>query len=121
MGAIRSSVKYISNFLENDLLKLPTFFQELTLERQQYFIALLQQSKVIGLSFSSRERRKLKKALIQQLLAEKIEDADNVAELLLELNIHNHLPDFLVLLKAPDSQNFLQTVYQICKPKIEYK
>ncbi|MEO8890663.1 MAG: ATP-binding protein, partial [Coleofasciculaceae cyanobacterium] len=112
LGAIRSSVKYISNFLKNELINLPTFFQELTLERQQYFIALLQQSQANSLSFSSRERRKLKKALIQQLIEEEVEDADNVAELLLELNITAHIKDFLPLIKAPDSKGFLQTVYQ---------
>jgi predicted ATPase/signal transduction histidine kinase len=112
LGAIRSSVKYISNFLKNELINLPTFFQELTLERQQYFIALLQQSQANSISFSSRERRKLKKALIQQLIEEEVEDADNVAELLLELNITAHIQDFLPLIKAPDSKDFLQTVYQ---------
>lgn len=112
LGAIRSSVKYISNLLKNELINLPTFFQGLTLERQQYFIALLQQSQANSINFSSRERRKLKKALIQQLIEEEIEDADNIAELLLELNITAHLQDFLPFIKAPDSKDFLQTVYQ---------
>ena len=112
LGAIRSSVKYISNFLDNYLINLPTFFQELTPQRQEYFLALLQQSKPTQLTLSSRERRKLKKALTQQLAEEQINNPDEIAELLLELNVSDNIQAFLPLLQAPDSKYFLQTVYQ---------
>jgi PAS domain S-box-containing protein len=112
LGAIRSSVKYISDFLERNLAVLPRFFQSLSPERQQAFVELLQRSRSSVVTLSSRERRKQKKAIAEQLEARNLENAAELAELIMELGVGDDLERLLPLLKEADSADFLQIVYE---------
>lgn len=112
LGAIRSSVKYISDFLERNLAELPAFFQSLSLERQHIFVELLQRSRASVLTLSSRERRKQKKAIATQLQERNLDNADELAEFVMELGVGDHLERLLPLLEEPDSMDFLQIVCQ---------
>jgi two-component system, NtrC family, sensor kinase len=112
LGAIRSSVKFICDFLQNNLEKLPSFFQEITPERQQILLTILQQSTQKAAALSSRERRQLRKGLVNQLEDHDIDNADDLAELLMELGFYQNIEPLIPLFKEPDSQEFLQFVYQ---------
>jgi PAS domain S-box-containing protein len=112
LGAIRSSVKYISDFLQRNLQLMPAFFQQLSAERQAIFLDLLQRSDRRVGSLSSRERRKLKKELINDLEERNIANADDMAELLMELGICQDISYLVPLLEQPDCKDFLQFVYQ---------
>ncbi|HBY81666.1 MAG TPA: sensor protein (modular protein), partial [Cyanobacteria bacterium UBA11148] len=113
LGAIRSSVENIADFLTKKLDQLPLFFQELSPELQQKFFALLQNSTQPSTPFSAKEKRQFKRALIGQLQNESIPNADTIADTLVDLGIYEDISPFLPLLQAPESQTILNTAYQL--------
>ena len=112
LGAIRSSVQNIADFLGEQLQQLPIFFKQLSPERQQDFFALLQKSSEETDSLSSKETRQLKKLVQRQLESEGIDDADSLACTLLDIGICNNIEAFLPLLKDSTNPNLLETAYQ---------
>ncbi|GET41125.1 CBS domain-containing protein [Microseira wollei] len=110
LGAIRSSVQNIVDFLTHNLEKLPQFFQNLSQERGEEFFALLRKSSQQSTLFSSKQRRQLKKALRQQLEDRAIENPDTVADTLVDMGIYDQIEPFLPLLQ---DRNILRTAYQI--------
>ncbi len=117
LGAIRSSVENIADFLTKKLDQLPLFFQELSPELQQKFFALLQNSTQPSTPFSAKEKRQFKRALIGQLQNESIPNADTIADTLVDLGIYEDISPFLPLLQAPESQTILNTAYQLASVK----
>jgi predicted ATPase/signal transduction histidine kinase len=110
LGAIRSSVSYISKFLQENWSKFPSLFREITPEREEQFLELLARSLEHTTTISGRERRQLRKALTSELEAQNIDNADTLANLLLDLGIRDNLKPFFPLLQQPDSDSFLKLV-----------
>jgi signal transduction histidine kinase len=117
LGAIRSSVENIADFLTHNLEQIPQFFQNLSRERQQDFFTLLHKSTQQVTSFSSKERRQFTRALKNQLNAWEIENADTIADTLVDMGIYDTIESLLPLLKDPDSEHILNTAYQIVSLK----
>ena len=115
LAAIRSSAENSLYFFQDNLSKLPKFFQELAPEYQGIVIKLLkiatQQNDIFSLS--SREKRKLKKVLIEQLESHKIKNASINANTLISMGIYQEWEFVLPLFKAPDHQEILNTIYDI--------
>jgi PAS domain S-box-containing protein len=111
LGAIRSSIENIADFLDKTLQELPHFFQTLSSEGQAYFFDLLQKSSQQKVRLSSKEQRKIRRKFRQQLEAEGIEDADTIADTLVDIGVEN-LEPFWTILKAADSSNILENAYQ---------
>lgn len=112
LGAIRSSVQNIADFLGEQLQQLPIFFKQLSPERQQDFFALLHKSSQETDSLSSKEKRQLKKLVQRQLESEGIDDADSLACTLLDIGVCNNIEAFLPLLKDSENPNILEIAYQ---------
>jgi len=113
LGAIRSSVENIAEFMTLYLEKLPAFFQQLSPERQQDFFALLQNSPQQVTTFSSKEKRAFKRALVGQLSNHDITNADTIADTLVDIGLYENIEPFLPLLKDPKSEYILNTLYQV--------
>lgn len=113
LGAIRSSVGNIADFINQDLKKLPAFFQSLSKKHQQDFFALLDKIIEPKMNFSSREKRQLKKTLIPLLQEQNIDNARGIADKLVNIGIYENFEAFLPLLKTPESSVILDTVYQL--------
>ncbi|WP_341731262.1 response regulator [Microcoleus sp. EPA2] len=112
LGAIRSSIGNINNFLDNNLESLPVFFKELSVERQQDFVNLMHSSTKQDYSLSTREKREFKRGVKQQLEFQEIGNADSLAGMLVNLGLQTDLESFLSLLKDPDSEKILKTAYE---------
>jgi signal transduction histidine kinase len=112
LGAIRSSIGNITNFLDNNLETLPVFFKELSTERQQDFVNLMHSSSKQDYSLSTREKREFKKGVKQQLEFQEICNADSLASILVNMGLQTDLQSFLPLLKDPDSEKILKTAYE---------
>jgi two-component system, NtrC family, sensor kinase len=112
LGAIRSSIENISNFLTQHLEKWSTFFKLLKEDDQSKFFTLVKQSNSAQ-SLSSKEKRQYRRALVSQLEEHAIEDAIKIADTLVEMGIHQNLEAFLPLLKDSQSKNILNTAYQL--------
>ena len=110
LGAIRSSVKYIHDYFEENLDRLPTWFKELTPEAEQMFGELLSRSLANPALISGRERRQLRKSISAQLKEYEIENFDVVSNLLLDLKIYDRLEPIVPILHQPERETFLKTV-----------
>lgn len=113
LGAIRSSIGNITDFLTKHLEELPKFLQNLSPQRQDHFFNLLQTPLQQSTSLSSKEKRQLKKALQQQIQEEGIDNADSIASTLVNLGIGNDIQPFLPLLKDPEREMILRNAYQL--------
>ncbi len=113
LGAITSSVGHIASFWSDHLFNFPEFLQELSPSQQQDFISLLKKISQNNITLTSREERKLRNSLASQLQAYEIDNASQLASLLVEIGIDD-IECFLPLLKDPESENILQTAYQFC-------
>jgi signal transduction histidine kinase len=113
LGAIRSSAGNISDSLNQTLEQLPALFQSLSPDQAGGFLALLQRSLQTELTLSTKEARQVKRALTRQLEAEEIDNADAVADALVDMGIYNEIDAFLPLLKKPDSSQILEITYKL--------
>ncbi len=113
LGAIRSSIGNITDFLTKNLEQLPKFLQNLSPQRQEDFFNILRTPLQQSTSLSSKEKRQLKKALQQQIQDQGIDNADSIASTLVNLGIGNDIQPFLPLLKDPDREIILRNAYQL--------
>ena len=114
LGAIRASVDNINIFLNQSLEHLPRFFNDLPLEYQSVFIKLLHYSNAKVDNLSSRERRKIKRSLTQKIRDYNLKSAETIADILVDLGIHEEekVNVFLPLIEDSRSQNILNTAYK---------
>jgi PAS domain S-box-containing protein len=114
LGAIRSAVGSINKFLNQILLQLPEFFCSLAVEQLlQPFLALLQRSLAAEATFSAKEERQIKRVLIRQLEEYELDNADLMADTLVEMGIYDRFEPFLPLLQHPDREKILQIAYKL--------
>lgn len=113
LGAIRSSVGNIAEFLKQSLPQLPTFFKSLSADHERDFFALLQKITSDRPSLSTREKRQLKKSLTEQLENQGINNAKSVVDKLISIGINEEILDFLPLLRTTESASILEMAYQL--------
>ncbi|MEK7990900.1 MAG: ATP-binding protein [Thiotrichaceae bacterium] len=111
LGAIRSAIGNISDFLRHDLKALPKFFSELPEERQTDFFVLLDSAAQHDSIMSSKEKRKIKKHLATQLTNHDIKNPDPIASKLAGIGIYQDITPFLGLLHAPERELILKQAY----------
>ncbi|MEG4625014.1 AAA family ATPase [Microcoleus sp. w1-18aA5] len=117
LGAIRSSAGNVSKFLNQTLEQLPALFQSLSPEEAQNFLSLLQRSLQQEASLSTKEERKLKRALRSQLEELEIYSADTVADRLVIMGVYNEIDTFVPLFQRSDSLHLLEIAYKISELK----
>jgi signal transduction histidine kinase len=113
LAAIRSSVKNITDFFQENLVDFTVFWQNLSLENQAYFLNLLKQVNPATENLSSKEKRKLNRQLKQKLQAENITDSENLASNLVDIGVYENIESLLPFFKSTDSQNIFKVVYDI--------
>ncbi|NJS42201.1 hybrid sensor histidine kinase/response regulator, partial [Candidatus Gracilibacteria bacterium] len=113
LGVIRSSAGNMAKFLSQTIEKLPALFQSLSVQEGEAFLVLLQKSLQKESVLSSREERQFKRTLINQLEAEEIENAESLADNLVDMGIYNEIDGFLSLLKRADSEHILEVAYKL--------
>jgi signal transduction histidine kinase len=117
LGIIGSSIDNIASFWENSCENLPQLFQELSSESQKYFLSLLERSHQQETVFTSKERRQFKQNLIGYLQEKNIDNAEDIADTLVDMGIYDRLEELLPLFKLPDWERVLNTAYQFASFK----
>lgn len=112
LGIIGSSIDNIANFWDDNLPKMPQFFQELSEESQGYFLSLLYRATHQETLFTSREKRKFKQQLTSDLRAGSIKNAEQIADTLVDMEIYDNIEKLLPLFKLPDWEVVFNTAYQ---------
>jgi len=113
LGAITSSVRNIDKFWVTNLPELFSLWQTLAPERQQDFLALLDISIKPNKNLTTREQRKIKRALTKELEAYNLENANIAAKYLMSIGIHKNIEQFLPLLQDSQWEKIIKIAYQI--------
>ncbi|MEG3974883.1 response regulator [Microcoleus sp. herbarium8] len=117
LGIIGSSIDNIANFWDDNLPKMPQFFQEISEESKGYFLSLLYRSTNQTNLFTSREKRKFKQQLIRDLTAESVQSPDEIADTLVDMEIYDNIEQLLPFFKLPDWEVVFNTAYQFASFK----
>ncbi|MDJ0510240.1 MAG: response regulator [Crocosphaera sp.] len=111
LGAIRSSVENLAEFLGQDIEIQLKFWQGIDDKQQHYFLELLRYPSFEGLS--SREKRQLKRKLRNSLDTANIQESDRIADTLVDLGIsEQELPSILPLFQQANGLDILDKAYQ---------
>jgi signal transduction histidine kinase len=113
LGVIQASISNISSSLEQSLKELPSMLQRLSPEHLTAFFTLLDAAQQPKELLSSREERQLKRTLKQRLVAQGLDNADGLAEILSKMGVSIFAETILQLLQLPDSILILSTAYQL--------
>ncbi|MGD2180519.1 GAF domain-containing protein [Lusitaniella coriacea] len=113
LGAIRSSISNIAEFLDRYLHRLPDFFRQLSPENYAHFSELLRLSNPHVMLLPSREKRQYKRALKRKLEAQGLAKAGAIADTLVDMGIYRDISAFESWLHQPDSREILKMAYQL--------
>ncbi len=113
LGAIRASISNISNALQKSVQQIPQLFQMLSPERRADFFALIQTASEFKESLSSKEARKIRRELTEELRSYGISDAESAATTLVNMGVVREIPRFLPLLTEENNSFILQTAYNL--------
>lgn len=113
LGAIRASISNISHALGDSIEQLPELFQLLSPAQQRDFFALLDKAWLSQTTLSSREERKLKQTLRHTLEGHGIEEADLIADMLVDMGIYEGIEDFVPLFGAENITFIMHVAYNL--------
>ena len=114
LGAIQASADDTEKALKAAFNDLPKLDQNLDDDQQKQFFELLNKAlSTKALSHSTRTNRAHTRKLVKDLQANEVEDARDVADLLIEMGIHSDIDYFLPLLKSGQAEWALQLAYNL--------
>jgi len=113
LGAIRSSVENLTELFTKLLIEFPIFFKDMSPVQQGDFFKLLEKSTRTAVALNSKEKRKCRRKLAKELSAQAIENADDIADTLIDMNVYDDIESFLPLLKDEKSQFIVHKVYEL--------
>ncbi len=100
LGAIRSSADSIESILLQTLPTLPTFSKNLDEKILSIFNEFLEEAIKKTDTLSSKEKRKLKHNLAEELEELELEDSEYYAEVIVDMNMHQEKVLFMQLLES---------------------
>jgi signal transduction histidine kinase len=100
LGAIRSSISQISKSLETNLPILSTFFSSLDEEQKNVFFQIVEKSLQNSQNLSAKEERQIRRKLVKELESQYVEQADFVAEKIMELGLYEDIAQLIPLTKS---------------------
>lgn len=117
LGAISSSATNIQKFLEQTLTTMPPMFQSFSAQECDEFLTILTTSVSSDtVALSAKEQRQKRRALVNQL-GDEIEDADSVADTLVDMGIYEDIDNVMDLLKKNNGREVLELAYKLSEFK----
>jgi two-component system NtrC family sensor kinase len=101
LGAIRSSIGNIDEFLSKNIAELSDLFKRIANYCPPELLTLIQKSNEQTKTLSTREKRQFKKELKQQLDSQGIENSDILADFLVKIGVLSGIEEFLPIFKNP--------------------
>jgi signal transduction histidine kinase len=111
LGAIQASSQNIATAFHEVLRELPDMMHSLSPEQQRDFLAFSERTFQEKPALSSREERKLKRALHQELAQHHIPQAADLADSLIDMGIYSDILPFLPLLQHEHRNKIVHTAY----------
>jgi len=118
LGAIRASIGNIVDGLNESVQQLPQLLQKLSLEQQRDFFALSETALKNKTNLTSREERKIRRKIRNQLEDYEMENADDMADTLVDMGIYQDIESFISLFQSPDNPFILQMAYHLTMQQI---
>ncbi|MEL7085450.1 MAG: ATP-binding protein [Cyanobacteria bacterium P01_A01_bin.3] len=115
LGAIQASASNMTKALEESLTELPRLSEHLTPHQQVTFFALLDLARHNNSFLTSSEKRPLRKVLMQQLKEADIENPRQVANLLIDMGVHDSVAPYMSLLTSDSSTWLLRLAYNLAR------
>ncbi len=113
LGAIRASIDNISKALKASIQQLPALLRNLPPEQQAGFFTLVESALCGKKRLSSRAERKLRRALRNELETQRIDNADAIADTLVDMGIYGNIVSFVPLFQGKNSKEILHTAYNL--------
>ncbi len=113
LGAIKSSIGNIETSLHDTLSQLPRLFQLLSQKEQDEFMGLLTHAFSKQAFLTTREERKIRKALEEELNKLGIENTRAMANTFIKLNIHEDPSPFIPLLQNEHAAMIFNVAYKL--------
>lgn len=113
LGAIGAAISNISNALSTSLRQLPQLFQQLSPAQQQDFFALLDRAGQPHPALTSKEERQAKRALRSALESDHVEQADVIADRLVDMGIYDNIDLFLPIFQAKNADFIVQAAHNL--------
>lgn len=113
LGAIKASTDILANSMRDGFRKLPQLRQYLSDEQLNLFFEMLQDSASQKEILSSKEERQLKRALNETLEEQNFENADDLADILVDMNLHLQFHKYQELILHPASKTILSIAYAL--------
>lgn len=111
LGAIQASAQNGCHAFRETLRHLPQLIQRLEPEQQPDFLAFVERALQEKQQFTSREERKLRQQVHQELEILQIGNADDLADILVDLGIYSGFGQFLSLLQSRYAIEVAQMAY----------
>ncbi|HNI28586.1 MAG TPA: 7TM diverse intracellular signaling domain-containing protein, partial [Leptospiraceae bacterium] len=113
IGAVKASGRNISDALEYTLENLPVLFNTLEKQDRERFMKLIRPKNIQSAVLSTKEERQLIKETMRQLEEAGLIDTRDKAEMLVQLNVHKEVSEYMPLLKHPEAEFILKAVRRI--------
>jgi len=117
LGAIGASIGNIADDLGELVKRMPQMFQQILPEQQQDFFALIDRASQHRHTLTSREERQLRRSLRRELEDQDINEADFIAEILVDMGIHDDIEAYLPLLRSENVIFILQAAQNLVNPQ----
>lgn len=112
LGAIKASIQNITTSLEETIMDFPKVIQTLSDDNLQLFYKLLKRAKEEKKILSTREERKIKASLTQELETMNLEDPEGISDYLVDMGLYSSVQEFLPLFQMKNT-NPLQLAYNL--------
>lgn len=113
LGAVKASGGNIAHSLEQALGNLPKLFRLLSPQEEPLFLDLLARARAQTGVLSSREARRLTRALTAELEELGVARARGVADILVQLGVHDSPAHYLPLIRHSQCDFILDTAYTV--------
>ena len=115
IATIDNTINEIEQFGEASLADIPTFLTEMSSQQQKYFVALLKQAADdrINLLLSPEAKQELKTKIQAKLEKLGLDDASNIADILIELGFNEEIENLIPLLTSENYWQVLDNAYLI--------
>jgi signal transduction histidine kinase len=115
LGAIRASIGNIKKGLKDSIEQLPQVLQQLSEARQHDFFSLVDQAMSAKKGLSTREERKARKKMATQLKAQSFQEAESIAQALINMGVYENIEAYMVLFQEPNALFILKAAHNLAR------
>ena len=115
LGAIRASIGNVKKGLKDSIEQLPQVLQQLSEARQHDFFSLVDQAMSIKKGLSTREERKARKKMATQLKAQSLQEAESIAQALINMGVYENIEAYMALFQEPNALFILKAAHNLAR------